>query len=260
MRVPWLSSVDRWIPTETIYKGLATRIQLCRESSMIVKTVLPGQPWLHEVDAMTAVHHPRVANLVAVSTDEHGTHLVIPHYPGGDLFDRVTMCEHLTEAASLKNAADMAEGLAALRRQGWQHLDLKLENFCIDGDGRPVVIDLGSARPVSKDDTVMVPLTEELGTVQYLPPELTDGEYCGRSDVWGLGVCLYIMLVGAMPYAVVQSRPVYQDIPDNLDRLVASAPTVALLRQLTGCVAKRPSIFQAQDLIRDAIMALHCMK
>lgn len=99
-------------------------------------------------------------------------------------------------------ARQCAEGLADLERIGYSHGDIKPANICVLPDGAVKLIDLGFARPLEPDPTT--PPSELLmGTADYMPPELLSRDLSQpiAGDIYSLGVTLFRMLTGQLPFA-----------------------------------------------------------
>jgi serine/threonine protein kinase len=96
----------------------------------------------------------------------------------------------------------IARGLQKAHEQGIMHRDLKPANLMIDSDGEPIVMDFGLARKVDEDTQVTTP-GKILGTPAYMSPEQVEGDpkYIGHAtDIYSLGVVLYQMLTGRVPF------------------------------------------------------------
>lgn len=138
----------------------------------------------------------------------------------------------------------IAKGLRAFHRKDIIHQDLKPENIMIDGHGQVKIIDFGSSRAASQlESGSPVESPRLVGTVDYTAPEYHLGEPgSNRSDIYALGVIVYEMLTGRLPYGkgfssardvrrlrYADARTLRDDIPVWLDAALAKA------------VEKRPS-------------------
>jgi serine/threonine protein kinase len=134
--------------------------------------------------------------------------LVLEYCSGGDLFDKLMLGGYMAPGEVLAYFQQLVVALQFSHRHGITHRDLKLENVLIDRQGRLRLADFGMAsmmRPGSLLETAC-------GSPNYCAPEVLSGElYDGaRSDCWSLGVILYAMLTGGLPFD-----------DDNFSRLVA---------------------------------------
>jgi serine/threonine protein kinase len=124
--------------------------------------------------------------------------LVLEYCPGGDLFELVIQHGYLSDADALHAFQQLVHALDFAHRQGVTHRDLKLENVLIDANGRLKLADFGMA-------SIMTPgslLETSCGSPNYCAPEvLSGGLYNGAlSDVWSLGIILYAMVTGGLPF------------------------------------------------------------
>ena len=114
--------------------------------------------------------------------------------------------------------ADVAEVLDYVHEQGLVHRDLKPQNLILDADGRPHLVDLG----LVLDENVRWQHARELaGTVCYMAPEQARGDahrLDGRADIWALGVILYQLLTGRLPFSGMGPDQVSQVLDEILHR------------------------------------------
>lgn len=140
--------------------------------------------------------HPNVIDLYDVYEDENGVHLVLELCSGGELFDRIVKEERYSEVGAAAVVRQIAQGLAALHKSNIVHRDLKPENclFLNSCDDSPLkIMDFG----LSSVEEFTDPVVGLFGSIDYVSPEaLSQGQITCKSDMWALGVILYILLSG----------------------------------------------------------------
>ncbi|KNC53436.1 CAMK/RAD53 protein kinase [Thecamonas trahens ATCC 50062] len=172
---------------------------------------------LDEVNILKFLSHPNIVSLEETFETEKHLYLVLELVSGGELFDVIVNAERLSEALSRKLFVQMLDAVAYLHEQGIAHRDLKPENILI-GEGDVVKIsDFGLSRITSKSSV----MGTVCGTPQYLAPEIlkskehNDG-YNVAVDMWSLGVILYVMLSGMLPFDDNLPMSVFEQIQRGL--------------------------------------------
>src|SRR5262249_37596917 len=132
-----------------------------------------------------------------------GIHYISMAYIDGQPLDRVIAEGKLKYPRRIAEITKkIAHGLQKAHEQGSMHRDLKPANLMIDTDGEPIVMDFGLARKVDEDTNITTP-GKILGTPAYMSPEQVDGDpkKIGHpTDIYSLGVVLYQMLTGRLPF------------------------------------------------------------
>merc|ERR1719453_364537 len=126
---------------------------------------------------------------------------------GGELFDRVTEIKRFSERDCADTVWQMLLSLNYIHSHGIVHRDLKLENFLYEkkGGNHIKLIDFG----FSKIWDSSLQMNVSCGTLSYVAPEVLDKNYTAQCDLWSLGVIVFILLAGYMPFSgaeAVQTR------------------------------------------------------
>mmetsp|Transcript_56600 Transcript_56600/g.106654 ORF Transcript_56600/g.106654 Transcript_56600/m.106654 type:complete len:526 (+) Transcript_56600:112-1689(+) len=152
-----------------------------------------------ECEILLSMDHPHIVRLVDVY--ETGTHLslVMECMDGGELFERIKTKKRFPENEAAQATSQMLLAINYIHRRGIVHRDVKLENFMYESktSDHLKMIDFGFGK-ICKPDTHM---TDSLGTVAYCAPEVLTKKYTSQCDLWSLGVIVFILLSGYMPFA-----------------------------------------------------------
>lgn len=153
-----------------------------------------------EAQAAGKLSHPNIVNMYDVGMDQ-GCHYIIMEYVEGEtLKEYITRQGHLSVDNAVKIAIAIAEGLEHAHAMGIVHCDIKPHNILITKSGRVKVTDFGIARAMNTA-TAMMDTTSVMGSAHYLSPEQASGKpVAGSTDIYSLGVVLYEMLTGRVPY------------------------------------------------------------
>ncbi|NIN53122.1 MAG: protein kinase, partial [Nitrososphaeria archaeon] len=132
--------------------------------------------------------------------EEEGTHYITMEYiPGESLKNMIGMMGQLSAGQVVFIAKQISEGLTEAHRLGVVHRDLKPSNIIIDKDGNARIMDFGIARSLREKGITGAGVM--IGTAEYMSPEQVDAkEVDKRSDIYSLGVILYEMITGKLPF------------------------------------------------------------
>jgi serine/threonine protein kinase len=181
--------------------------------------------------------HPNIVQVYDVGTHEGKLYLVMEYVRGGDLNQRLQRGMRLTELIGV--VKDIGRALDYAHDKGFIHRDIKPENILFREDGSAVLTDFGIARLTDSEPSLTRAGTV-VGTPQYMSPEQASGkELDGRSDLYSLGVVLYRMLTGDVPYkadtaVTIGIKHLQEPIPRLPNYLKAFQEVI------DRCLAKRP--------------------
>src|ERR687894_9150 len=153
-----------------------------------------------EAQSAAALSHPNIVSIFDRGVSEDGTYYIAMEYlPGGTLKDHILKRGALPPQLAAEVALQTAEALRAAHKRGIIHRDIKPRNILVAESGDVKVTDFGIAR--AADATTTSHLGDILGSAKYMSPEQAMGEPVGpASDLYSLGVVLYEMLTGRVPF------------------------------------------------------------
>ncbi len=161
----------------------------------------PGilQRFKQELILAREVTHENVVRIFDLGVADGIRFITMEYVEGRDLSSMLEEEDSLSENEIADIIAQVCRALTAAHSAGVVHRDLKPQNIMVDGDGNAKVMDFGVAH--SMDMTGMTRTGEMIGTPAYMSPEQAKGEKIdARSDLFSLGVIIYEMLVGKLPY------------------------------------------------------------
>ena len=189
-----------------------------------------------EAQAAAALSHPNICTIHEINEEEGKTFIAMEYVEGQSLKTKIDRGPLKTNDA-LDIAIQVAEGIEQAHKKGIVHRDIKSANIVVTDAGQAKVMDFGLAKV--KGGTLLTRKGTTLGTVAYMSPEQARGEEVDhRSDIWSLGIVMYEMLSGQLPfigdreasilYSVVheEAKPVSAwnpDIPTELQQIINRA-------------------------------------
>lgn len=212
-----------------------------------------------EARASAALSHPNVAHIYAIEEMDGEIFIVMELVRGSDLRNILSRGPlSLDEAIDI--ASQVARGLKAAHDAGIVHRDIKCANIMVTDQGNVKIMDFGLARMLGGDRVTRVGMT--VGTTAFMSPEQARGEEVDhRTDIWSLGVVLYEMLTGAMPFRGDYEQAILYSIlnenPDAVSSVAAGLPPEAD-KLVSKLLAKdRDGRFQRMD---DVVAGLESLK
>ncbi|HET9186151.1 MAG TPA: protein kinase [Solirubrobacterales bacterium] len=185
-----------------------------------------------EARAVAKLSHPNVVAVIDAGEDGGHPYIVFEYVEGETLKQRISRVGALDTQEALAYAIEIARGLTVAHARRMVHRDIKPQNVLIDSEGRAKLTDFGISRQLEQDG--MTATGRVLGTTDYVSPEQAMGRAVDqRSDVYSLGVVLYEMLVGQVPYHAdsqvgVAMKHVNEEMPDVQQRRPEVSAAAAL--------------------------------
>ncbi|XP_064595723.1 hormonally up-regulated neu tumor-associated kinase-like [Liolophura sinensis] len=175
--------------------------------------------------------HPNIIHLYEVMETENGYYMVLELAAGGEFVKYLSERKRLSEVETRKFMRQLVSAVDHIHQSGIVHRDIKVDNLLLDGQMNVKVIDFGLGNFCEGDQT----LTTQCGSPAFTAPEVfSKRKYGPPVDIWSLGVNMFVMLTGRIPFETTQ--------PYNLTRLYA-----AMLR---GCSVPDTLSSGCQELIQ----------
>jgi len=177
------------------------------DEEIAIKFIRPGltedpatvERFRTELKAARQVIHKNVARMFDLNEADGVPYITMEYVRGGDLKSLIKKMGRLDAQQAVRIIRQVAEGLAEAHRTGVIHRDLKPHNIMVDEEGTARITDFGLARLRKTDDATLT--APGMGTPAYASPEQVEGTAVdNRSDLYSLGIMLYEMLTGKIPF------------------------------------------------------------
>ena len=227
----------------TVYRALDVTLERQVAVKLMNREVASDSDQLErfrrEARAVAQLSHPHIVGVIDAGEDDGRPYIVLEYVEGETLKDRIRRLGRLPIPEAVAYAIEIARALGAAHARHIVHRDVKPQNVLIDEEGSAKVTDFGIARTLEEDG-----LTADgrvLGTTDYVSPEQALGQHVnGQSDLYSLGVVLYEMLTGEVPFkgenqVAVAMKHVREEVPDvQLKRPEVSAALASVLDTATA--------------------------
>ena len=258
------TKLGRYVIRAKIGEGGMGEVYLARDTQLdrdVAIKILPAQiardqqrlhRFLQEARAAAALSHPNIAHIYEIGKADGG-HFIAMEYVEGQPLDRKIGGRPLAIVESLDIANQITDALDEAHGKGITHRDIKSSNIMITPRGRVKVLDFGLAKvtqsgatPEQISDSEVATRVKTspgvvMGTVNYMSPEQASGkEVDARTDIWSVGVVLYEMVTGRLPFegatpshvivAILEKEPpplsaYVPNVPEALDWIVTETLT-----------------------------------
>jgi tRNA A-37 threonylcarbamoyl transferase component Bud32 len=213
-----------------------------------------------EARAVAKLSHPNVVSVIDAGEDGGHPYIVFEYVDGETLKQRIARLGPLDTQEALAYAIEVARGLAVAHGRNMVHRDIKPQNVLIDAEGRAKLTDFGISRQLEQDG--MTATGRVLGTTDYVAPEQAMGRAVDpRSDLYSLGVVLYEMLVGQVPFRAdsqvgVAMKHVNEELPDVQQRRPEISAATALVVERATAKDPEERYQRVGEMIDDLSTAL----
>ncbi|MBV9312017.1 MAG: serine/threonine protein kinase [Solirubrobacterales bacterium] len=237
----------------TVYRALDETLQRQVAIKLMNREISSDSDQLErfrrEARAVAQLSHPHIVGVIDAGEDDGRPYIVFEFVEGETLKDRIRRLGRLSVSEAVAYAIEITRALGAAHARHIVHRDVKPQNVLIDEEGSAKVTDFGIARTL--DEEGLTADGRVLGTTDYVSPEQALGQpVTGQSDLYSVGVVLYEMLTGEVPFkgesqVAVAMKHVREELPD----VQAKRPEVsaALAAVIDTATAKRPENRYADD-------------
>jgi beta-lactam-binding protein with PASTA domain/tRNA A-37 threonylcarbamoyl transferase component Bud32 len=191
--------------------------------------------FFNEAQSAARLSHPNIVNTYDVGRENDTYYIVMELVDGTTLAEMIRADTRLPEPVAIDYAAQMCNGLAYAHRQGILHRDVKPANILITHDDVVKLSDFGIARALTQQTLAVTQPGMVMGSVYYISPEQAQGlELRETSDLYSVGVVLYQMLSGKLPYTgdspvTVALKHVSEPPPSLLSTGIDVSPALAAI-------------------------------
>lgn len=169
---------------------------------------------MREIQILKIVRHPNIVQLYEIIETQRQLFLIMEFVPGGELFNYIVKKKRLPDKEACRFFHQILAGIEYLSKIKICHRDLKPENLLLDENMNIKIVDFGLSNTYKKDSDT---LKTACGSPCYASPEMISGKrYFGLdTDLWSLGVILYAMTVGYLPFEDPDTNKLYKKILES---------------------------------------------
>jgi non-specific serine/threonine protein kinase len=201
------------------------------------------QRFIHEAKAASTLEHNNICNIHEIDETEDGQLFISMAYYEGETLDKRIKEKPLAIDEAVDIAIQIAQGLAKAHEKNIVHRDIKPANIMLTEEGVVKVLDFGLAKLSTQ--TKLTKESTTLGTVSYMSSEQAKGEDVDyRTDIWSLGVIIYEMLTGQLPFkGEYESAVIYSIMNDTQEQVTGlrTGVPMELERIINKCLQKSPA-------------------
>ena len=166
---------------------------------------------MEEVNILNRLDHPNIVNYFETYDDKKYIYLVMEYVKGVELFEKITKRsdQKFSERTAAHYMEQLFKAINHCHANGVIHRDIKPENIMITDKNEVRLIDFGLSKIKTKKSMQTI-----AGTPLYMSPEVINGDYGMESDVWSLGVLMYTLVSGYLPFYDRTTASVFRKIKE----------------------------------------------
>ena len=208
----WDPTLERWVAIKLMHRDIS------EEPDQLER-------FRREARAVARLSHPHVVTVIDFGEDDGTPYIVLEYVEGETLKERIKRMGRLPVAEAVAYGIEIGRALTCAHTANLVHRDVKPQNVLIDMEGRAKVTDFGIARSLEVDVAGLTADGRVLGTTDYVSPEQALGkEVTQQSDVYSLGIVMFEMLAGEVPFrAESQVAVAMKHVKEPLARCAAGA-------------------------------------
>jgi serine/threonine-protein kinase len=235
-------TLERWVAIKLMHREISS------DSDQLER-------FRREARAVASLNHPHVVTVIDFGEDDDHPYIVLEYVEGENLKDRLRRMGRLPVPEAVAYAIEIGRALECAHANRLVHRDVKPQNVLIDAEGRAKVTDFGIARSLEAEG--LTATGRVLGTTDYVAPEQALGEATtAQSDVYSLGICLFEMLTGDVPFkadsqVAVAMKHVKDPLPDiRMRRPEISAALASVVE--TACAKETANRYgSAREIVHE---------
>lgn len=246
-----------------VYRGwdraLKRPVAIKRLRSELQANPRERERFIREAELVASLRHPHIVEIHTIIREADDTYLVFEYIPGRTVHELLNDSpgRHFSAARALGVLKEIARAVEHAHGRRVIHRDLKPANVMISDEGWVKVMDFGIARQVA--DSMMTTTKTIVGTPTYMAPEQAMGQVVKESDVYALGVTLYEMLTGGLPFKgpdemrdkmderFVPASALVPDLPPAVDAVLAKALSARPEDRYRSCLDLYRAVAEALD-------------